>query len=113
MPRAAALRAVWRQLRQVGLGLLLGAGCIAGAASARGGDCGWTSAGDEPRSNNRMVLPHPQATRAPDPWVDPGSAMPKGDFACGTGVRCTLAGVYKEAHVCALLVNQHGRLVHD
>lgn len=60
-----------------------------------------------------MVLPHPQATRAPDPWVDPGSAMPKGDFACGAGVRCTLAGVYKEAHVCALLVIQHGRLVHE
>ena len=97
------------------LAWLAGAGLALAGAALQAEDCFPGGTQPAPHSNNRWI--HPDATNAEVPqadWPAPAASNLHGRFPCSRLFRwCDLDGVLRDAHVCALLVIQKGRLVHE
>ena len=93
---------------------LAAAGLALAGAGLQAGDCFPLSPDPPPHSNNRWIHPGAPSSGPASDWPGPAASDLRGKFPCSRLLRwCDLDGVLRDAHVCALLVIQKGRLVHE
>jgi CubicO group peptidase (beta-lactamase class C family) len=105
---------ILRRRARAALHWLAAAGLALAGAGLQAEDCFPRSSEPPPHSNNRWIHPGTNPDGMANSWPPPVATDLRGRFPCSRLFRwCDLDGVLRDAHVCALLVIQRGRLVHE